>query len=241
VRIRAGDKILVVGHTGSGKSTLASAIAARWPRVLVLDPKHDPEAELPNSHAAYGVADALRALPGRVIYRPRVDELADLAAAFDELARKVYLTGGTGILLHETADVAPSSGSRQWLNACIRLGRSRGIPIIFCTQRPAWIDRLALSEPAHVCLFRLWNRDDLSTICRVLGVETDAVPPLPTPYAFYYRGPDGIVRASEPIPLASAAAGALGTPPGPSRRSAGSNAPTRDHRQPDRRRRRGHR
>lgn len=204
MRIRAGDRILIVGPTGSGKSTLASAIANRWQRVLVLDPKDDPGAELPNSHVAYGVPDALAALPGRVIYRPLPSELEDLAAAFDRLARAVYLVGGCGILLHETADVAPSTGSRRWMNACIRMGRSRGVPIIFCAQRPAWIDRLALSEPAHVYLFTLRNRADLSTIAAAMGVEIGDLPPLSAPFAFYYRGPDGQVQSHGPLRLAQA-------------------------------------
>lgn len=205
MRVAAGDRVLIVGHTGSGKSTLASAIASRWQRVLVLDPKNDAGAVLPNSHVSYGVADALRSLPGRVIYRPLPDELADLAGSFDLLCRRIFLAGGgCGILLHETADVAPSRGSRQWLDACIRQGRSMGIPIVFCAQRPAWIDRLALSEPAHVYLFRLRNRDDLRTMAGVMGDEIMHAPPLPSKHAFYYRGPDGSLSIGGPIALSRA-------------------------------------
>lgn len=208
MRIGRGDRVLIVGHTGSGKSTLASAIAARWPRVLVLDPKNDPEAVLPNSHVAWGVRDALAALPGRVIYRPTPADLDDLPAAFDLLCRRIFVAGGgCGILLHETADVAPSSGSKRWLGACIRQGRSMSIPIIFCTQRPAWIDRLALSEPAHVYLFRLWNTSDLRTIRAVMGADFDDRPPLHAEHAFYYRGPDGRTLVAGPLAVKTQPAG----------------------------------
>jgi alcohol dehydrogenase YqhD (iron-dependent ADH family) len=82
LQIGPGEHVLIVGQNRSGKSTLASRIAGAWSRVLVLDPKLDPAAVLPNSHVAVGVADALAHLPGRVIYRPTPAELDDLPGAF---------------------------------------------------------------------------------------------------------------------------------------------------------------
>lgn len=200
MRIAAGDKVLIVGQTRSGKSTAASWIANGWRRVLVLDPKLDDRvAELPNARIVYGARAALKALPGRVIYRPLPSEMADLGAAIEPLAHRIFTIGGHGLVLHETEIVAPSSGSRQWLRSLAAWGGSRHAPVIFCTQRPARIDRLALSEPAHVFLFRLTDDRDLSTIAGVMGAETSALRPLPHPHAFYYRGPDGTVTAMAPL------------------------------------------
>lgn len=202
IRVRSGDRILIVGQTGSGKSTLASAIAAAWPRVLVLDPKLDPGAILPNSHVAVGVADAAAALPGRVIYRPTPADLDDLPTVFDSLVHRIMRGGGgCGILLHEAADVSPSSGSRRWLNAAWRQGRSLHVPIIACTQRPSRVDRLAISEAAHVFLFTLTDLDDRERIARVMGRPARDLPNLSTPFAFYHRGPDGTVRRCRPLTL----------------------------------------
>lgn len=200
MRVRAGDRVLIVGPTGSGKSTAASVIANAWPRVLVLDPKLDDRvAELPNSTVAYGVRAALAALPGRVIYRPLSSEFDDLPAAFEPLARAVYAVGSCGIVLHETEIVAPLPKARRWLRSTIMWGRSRRVPMIFCAQRPSWIDRLCISEPAHVYLFGLNDDRDLSTMAGVMRVKSSALRPLTTPHAFYYRGPDGIVTAMAPV------------------------------------------
>lgn len=201
MRAGAGDRILIVGATGSGKSTVASVIANAWPRVLVLDPKLDDRiAELPNATIAYGATAALKALPGRVIYRPLPSEIEDLPAAFEPLARRVFTAGSCGLVLHETEIVAPANpGARRWLRSLIMWGRSRNVPVIFCTQRPSRIDRLARSEPAHVYLFRLYDADDLSTISGVMGAKPSALRPLATEHAFYYRGPDRVVHAVGPL------------------------------------------
>lgn len=200
IRIGAGDRVLIVGHTGSGKSTAASLIANAWPRVLVVDPKlDDAVAELPNATIAYGARRALEALPGRVIYRPLPSELEDLTVAFEPLARRVFTAGSCGLVLHETEILAPASGARRWLRSLIMWGRSRRVPVILCSQRPSRIDRLARSEPAHVYLFRLRDADDLRTISGVMGVNSAALTPLAEPHAFYYRGPDGAVHAMGPL------------------------------------------
>lgn len=179
---------------------MASVIANAWPRVLVLDPKLDDQvAGLPNAHVAYGVRAALKALPGRVIYRPLPSEIEDLPRAFEPLARAVFVAGACGLVLHETEIVAPSSGARRWLRSLIAWGRSRNVPVIFCTQRPSRIDRLARSEPAHVYLFRLADADDLRTISGLMGVKSSALRPLSTEHAFYYRGPDGRVVTMAPL------------------------------------------
>lgn len=204
VRVRAGDRILIVGPTRSGKSTMASYLANGWPRVLVLDPKlDDAVAELPNATIAYGVKAALRAWPGRVVYRPLPAELEDLPSAIEPLMRRVYETGGAGVVFHETEIVAPATGARRWTRALIMWGAYRRIPMIFCAQRPARIDRLCLSEPAQVFLFGLRDDRDLSVMAGIFGVKSSELRPLGVPYAFRWRGPAGEVRALGPLEVRS--------------------------------------
>ena len=197
--IGPGQHVLIIGQNRSGKSTLASRIAGAWSRVLVLDPKLDPAAVLPNSHIAIGVADALAHLPDRVVYRPTPAELDDLPGAFDELVRKVMVAGGGhGIVLHEVADVAPGRAAR-WLRTAWMQGGGLGVPVVSCTQRPFWIDRLALSEARHVFLFTLTDPDDRERAARLLGRHADDLPNTPEPHGFYYRGLDGLVVRCRPL------------------------------------------
>jgi hypothetical protein len=200
IRIGPTDRLFAAGMNGSGKSVLATAIANRWDRFLIYDPKVDDEAVPPNSVVAYGVANALRALPGRVVYRPNPQESGSLVAkAFDELVERVWRLGSHGIVVHEAADLAASDRELEpWLSAAWRAGRSRGIPGIALTQRPVNVPRLFLSEARHLALFTLVDRADREVMGRLMGPIV--VPePLPLDHSFWYRAPDLTVRRIAPL------------------------------------------
>lgn len=200
IRIDAGDRLFIAGQNGSGKSVLASAIANRWDRVLVYDPKVDPVAELPNSTIAYGERAALAALPGRVIYRPTPSESSNPGIVMGRLCRAVYLAGGHGIVIHELADFGASDRELDpWIATAIRAGRSRRVPMIMVTQRPVNVPRLAKSESAHLAAFHLIDPDDRATMAGFMGQKV-RLEPVGRDFTFWYRGPDLELRRMAPLP-----------------------------------------
>jgi hypothetical protein len=208
--IEAGATILIVGPKGCGKSTLASFIANGWDRVLVYDPKGALNAELPTATRRIGWQAAAAALPGRVIYQPGAGDMADLRGSFDRVVERAWrMRVSMGLVLHETADVAPSLGTPIYLSLWIRQGRRRdrpdGLavhnPVIFVTQRPTNINLHALSEADHVYLFGLRTGADLSTMAGVMQADPRELRPQADRHAFYYRGPDGRVWAMPPLAL----------------------------------------
>lgn len=203
IAIRPGDRVLIVGPTGSGKSTLATQLARGWDRLLVYDPKGEPESWPPGAAVVTGAAAAARALPGRVVYIPSREDMADLPGAFDTVMARLWQLGGHhGVVIHETQDVAPAHGTRPALSQVIRQGRyPRRIPILFLAQRPSWINRLALSESAHAFLFGLRNPDDLRTMAGVMNTRAQLLDLPAEPFAFYYRGPTGPPRLMAPLKL----------------------------------------
>lgn len=203
IRIEAGDRVLIVGPTKSGKSTLATHLAAGWERLVVYEPKGEPASWPANSHVARGADAAAAALPGRVVYIPSRGDQVDQVAAWDRVMARLWDLGGHhGVLVHETQDVAPSNRQGPAFSQVIRQGRfPRRIPVIFMAQRPSWINRLALSEPAHVFLFGLRNPADLSVMAGVMGAPASQLRPPDHPHAFYYRGPTGPPRLMAPLKL----------------------------------------
>jgi hypothetical protein len=200
IRLRPSERMLIVGKTQSGKSTLATALARRWERVLVYDPKHDPGAVPPGAAIRYGVEAALAALPGRVVYRPIPREQGDVRRHFDRLVRRVLASGGAhGIVIHELRDVSPTTGSGTFLSAAWRQGASQRVPIIACAQRPHGIDVSAVSEADHFALFQLQYPIDFTLVSRLFALDPAALSIHKPPYWFHHRGPDGIVRLMPPI------------------------------------------
>ncbi len=202
IDFQPGHGMTIAGQNGAGKSVLATSIANRWDRVLVYDPKLDPASLIPNAAVCYGVKAALAALPGRVIYRPRADEIHRIGRVFDELVRKVMKLTAHAIVIHELGDLAASDRElAPYLSACMRQRRSLRIPMILVTQRPVNIPRLALSESQHAVAFHLVDRQDRLRMAEVMGPEV-VDRPVPNDHSFWYRGPDLALVRVAPIPLA---------------------------------------
>ncbi len=206
IDFQAGHGMVIAGQNGAGKSVLATSIANRWDRVLVYDPKRDPASLMPNAAVCYGVKAALAALPGRVVYRPRADEIHRIGELFDELVKKVMKLTAHAIVVHELGDLAASDRElAPYTSACFRQRRSLRIPMILVTQRPMNIPRLALSESQHAVAFHLVDRQDRARMAEIMGPEI-VERPVPNDHSFWYRGPDLVLVRVAPItpPLAVA-------------------------------------
>ena len=177
-----------MGATESGKSYLATSIANRWDRVLVFDPKHQDD--LPNAAICYGIEAALKALPGRVVYRPLVHELRDVAKHFDRAVEKIWhRQGRCGILSHETYMLGDSDrGFEPYYSAAHTQGRALFIPVLDCTQRPTAMPRVCISEATHFFCFFLADADDRKTAARYMGDQVRQE--MPFSHDFWYCGRD---------------------------------------------------
>ena len=201
IDILPGHGMVIAGQNGAGKSVLATAIANRWDRVLVYDPKLDPESLMPNTAVCYGVKAALAALPGRVIYRPRADEIHRIAELFEQLVHRVMQLTAHAIVIHELGDLASSDRElAPWMSAVMRQRRALRIPMILVTQRPVNIPRLALSESQHAVAFHLVDRQDRARMAEIMGPQiVDS--PVPLDHSFWYRGPDLALVRVAPLSL----------------------------------------
>lgn len=207
IRLRPGEKFLIAGQNGSGKSVLATSLArglaGSYRTVVIYDPKDDPEALLPNMAVVHTVADALRALPGHVLYRPIDAEMARIVDAWDEIVAKVlYLAklgaGGGALVVHEVGDLGTPFRMGPVFAQAHRKGRSFPITVVDVTQRPVGIPVLIRSEAQHVAAFTLLDASDRDTMAALMGPAI-RLGPLPLDHTFWYRGPDLRLRRCAPV------------------------------------------
>jgi len=213
IDVRAGQKVLIAGQNGSGKSVLAGALTRSLDRVVVYDPKDDPAADLPNAVVVRRAKDAVRALPGRVIYRPDAAEQAKIGARWDEICDKVMADARRGqytaVVVHELADLGNAWRIGPHFREVIAKGRSvarePAITVILVTQRPKGIPVLTRTEAQHIVSFTLVDPDDRVLMAKSMGgltpggFEAIAGAPLPLDHTFWYRGPDLRLRLCSPI------------------------------------------
>lgn len=208
LRVAAGAKFLIVGQNGSGKSVLATSIARGFDRVVVYDPKEDENAELPGAAIVSTARDVVRALPGRVIYRPTASELADIVVNWERIARKVADDaragrGATAVVVHELADLCTAYAIGPAWRWVVAAGRRYGITVVMDTQRPQGIPVLCRSEAQHVACFTLLSGADRALMEELMSGQGQSGPvaraPLPLDFTWWYRGPDLQLRLCQPV------------------------------------------
>jgi hypothetical protein len=201
VEVNAGEKFFIAGQTRSGKSVLATHLASRFDRVVVFDPKWgDPAATLPNATVVHSAREAVKRIPGRVIYQPDAADGARIQAAWDEICARVWFgaSGGICVVVHELPFLATPWSIGPHFAQLITAGGLFGITVILVSQRPSGIPVMARSESVHWACFTLLTPDDRNTMADVMG-EPVRGRPLPMDHSFWYRSPNGRLRLCEPI------------------------------------------
>jgi hypothetical protein len=152
------DRTVVCGITGSGKTTAAmwhlsgkDFDAQPW---LGINFKGDA---LMNEVAAlHGVKTIdLDDMPGeKGLYF--VNPLPHDGERLDALLGRIWERGNCGIFVDEVYRIKVI----QWFEACMVQGRSKRIPMIICTQRPARMPLFVFSEAQYAQIFNLTKKAD---------------------------------------------------------------------------------
>lgn len=191
MRVKQGDRILVVGASGSGKTTFAKELALRMRAqnnvpLYVLDS---------NQYGDFdqwpGVVDSFEPPPptkldrGIQVWQPPVDD----ADAYEEWLKQIYERRMPAtILFDELSGMATGSekSPRYPLHYAVLQKRGRGANIssISGTQELAKIPRTARNQAVHAVRFKLNDRYDTSVIDGLLG---DNVGNPPERFGFYYK------------------------------------------------------
>lgn len=149
------QRVGVIGRTGSGKTQfgtwlLSHAHFDKQPYIIV-DYKND---DLLNDieHAKHIEVGEIPKKNGIYICHPHPAQEEEV----EKFLWKIWERERIGLYFDEAYMVAKSNA----FNAILTQGRSKRIPVIWNTQRPAWITRFCFSESDYFAIFHLNDRRD---------------------------------------------------------------------------------
>ena len=179
-QVKASDRVTLVGQTGSGKTYLARRLCSGIARLLILDAKD----ELAGWGAADLTAKNLRRLDRDEPFRLRWVPAPGETWRYEELFERAYYAGNMTVYIDELTDAVPH-GMRAgtYLTSLYQRGRSLGVGVFACTQRPAWVPLVCLSEAQGLFMFRLRLENDRRRMAEMIGPA--ALEPIRDDHGFY--------------------------------------------------------
>lgn len=161
------QRVTIVGRTGSGKTIfggwlLSEAPFDRQPYIIV-DYKYDELFEGLDRVTEIGLKDKPKK-PGLYIVHPIPDSDDE---AVEQFLWGIWRREKTGIFFDEYYNIPDTAP----LRAILTQGRSKRIPVIGLTQRPAWISRFAFSEADYFAIFHLSDQDDRLKVRRMAATD----------------------------------------------------------------------
>lgn len=195
---RQGEHVSLLGPTGGGKTTLALQLLDRRGYVVAIGTKpRDPTLDYLRKRAGFHQLDQLPVRvdrPSRVIVWPRMRTLdrakkRELAGRVRETLDRAYTAGGWTIYADEFAFITRTLRLGDELTDIWQQGRSNGVTLIGCSQRPRHIPLDAYSAASHLFLWRTNDTYDLKRLEGLNGADSKAVraivPNLPRHHVLY--------------------------------------------------------
>lgn len=182
----------IFGMIGSGKTTLAKKVALHQRRVLVWDAGGD-YLEIPNQLTEIDdLADFLEETQqenfAAVAYCPQSADKEE----FEEVCGLAFDYGRMLFVVEEVADNCGPSWLPPRFSKIVRLGRHRGLGLLWVTQRLNEINRTLTSQTHVFAGFRMTEPIDLSALAGRCGSEyADRVAKQPP---FHWLGFDAVKR-----------------------------------------------
>lgn len=185
----------VIGLTGSGKSYLAIngilRAMCRRDRVLIVDSKGDDKLVSTQGRPVRAIEsrpwyDSFRRQEKDfdhwqrlVVYGNRHTERRKAQAQVARALETVYDQGDWVVFFDEEIDIttnAPGLGLRNYTDELRRMGRSRGISIVGCTQSPVQVARSFYDQASWAWIGRIRDHDRQKRLLEIGGMTKDELP-----------------------------------------------------------------
>jgi hypothetical protein len=191
---KQGDHVTIIGPTGAGKTHIAIEVAELRTYVLFIACKpRDPLISELRSRGYYETRDLELAyaerrggqavpLHRKVVYWPRFteketggDQMREQAlqsAAVRRAFSYARRNGSWALVIDEGTWVCRDLKLQRVADSMWFQGRTLGVSVIMCAQRPAWVGQYALSQADHLFLFQTAHTEDLKSLGDITGVNT---------------------------------------------------------------------
>ncbi|MCZ2495734.1 hypothetical protein GN316_03085 [Xylophilus sp. Kf1] len=166
---KKADIMIAIGATGSGKSTRVNGDIQRrgLQRLMLWDPQHEYEG--PAVSTIDALATAVQAETFRVRFLPSWDTKVRIRQ-FDLFCRIAYEAGRCALVCEELSQVVNANGGGPGWTQVLTAGRHRELIVYGTSQRPALVDKTALSQATRLYCGNLEFPPDVKVMSVMLGV-----------------------------------------------------------------------
>ena len=194
-RIPPNKHVFVCGRTGTGKSYLAEQYLKGYDYVVKLDTKDETDERYMEGHSPwegleenkdFTVCRSIDELDDidtkKIIYVPPYEEQTE--DNFNQFFAWIFERGNTILWIDELMSIGTSSRYPRELGRLYQQGRSKGVGIWACSQRPSGVPLIATSSTSYFFVFDQTLPQDRKRL-----VETTGMPELeqlPNGHNFWY-------------------------------------------------------
>ena len=193
-RLKTSERWYITGSSGSGKSTFARYVASHVSRrlpLVAIDTKGDFLPDMPSVNLSKAI-DKIKDVKAGEVLRVCPDLGERTKDGFDALFTRLYMRKKIGLIVDEVYQV-----QSDVIDDILTTGRALEIPVIACTQRPAWHSRFYLSEASRMSAFKLTDPADRKRLLGFMDIDVDTL--LPDHFQ-YYRNERGETQLLGPCP-----------------------------------------
>lgn len=184
IQIRTDQHIFITGMTGSGKTEFAKTLYRGIPpgHCVIIDVKRELSDMGQIVHNAGAIEPVLNA-GNNVVYQGYID-----LDEYDQVARVVYLRGNTILWIDEAATVIPEEYPLgKWFGLLFTAGRSRRATGWSLCQRPAKMDKTAISQSSHSFVFFMNQSHDKKAVAANLPLSVEEIESTPQYHYWHYE------------------------------------------------------
>lgn len=187
------QQVSIMGRNGSGKTQMGAWILSHsrydLQPYVIIDYKYDGLLNDIPRIKEIEVTSRIPKVPGLYIVHPAPHQIAEVEA----LLWRIWDREKTGLYIDE-AHIVPNKGAFQ---AILTQGRSKRIPRIVLTQRPAWVNRFTFSEANFYSVFHLNDYQDQKRVQDFVPVNLSR--PLEKYHSYWHSVDDYLTFHLKPV------------------------------------------